>query len=223
MPNGPSAHASLYDGEAGRIEGTAERDKGMAGLQAGGVGARLHAMAGKPPDGAKLYEAALNHLARYAATEAGLTRVLIRKVDRWARLYAGEDAEPEETVAAARRAKAVIPGVIARLREAGVLNDDAFATSRAKRLTREGKSRRATLAHLAAKGVMGATLPDDPERELAAACAYLRRRRAGPFGDAPEQKILAAMARGGFSQDLARHALRLDRDEAEALIKGLHE
>ena len=32
-------------------------------------------MAGKPPDGAKLYEAALNHLARYAATEAGLARV----------------------------------------------------------------------------------------------------------------------------------------------------
>jgi regulatory protein len=77
------------------------------------------------------------------------------------------------------------------------------------------------LAHLAAKGVKAPTLPDDPERELAAACAYLRRRRAGPFGDAPEQKILAAMARGGFAQSTARRALALDREDAEALIKSL--
>ena len=63
----------------------------------------------------------------------------------------------------------------------------------------------------------------DPLKELAAACAHLRRRRAGPFGAAPELKILAAMARGGFSQDIARRALRLSRDEAEVLIKRLHE
>jgi len=178
-------------------------------------------MGAKPPDGTKLYEAALNHLARYAATEAGLKRVLARKVDRWARFCAEEGGEPEEISAGARQAKAAIPGVIVRLTESGVLNDAAFAASRAKRLTREGKSRRATLAHLAAKGVARAVLEEDPERELAAACAYLRRRRAGPFGDAPEQKILAAMARGGFAQDVARRALGLEREEAEALIKTL--
>ncbi len=185
--------------------------------------AKLPAMAGRPPDGTKLYEAALNHLARYAATEAGLARVLARKIDRWVRLYVGPDAEPEVTAAAARQAKAAIPSVIARLKQAGVLNDDAFATSRARRLTRDGKSRRATLAHLAAKGIPKADLPEDPERELAAACAYLRRRRAGPFGETPEPKILAAMARGGFAQRVARHALALERDAAEALIKTLHE
>jgi len=179
----------------------------------------------KPPDEAKLYEAALNHLARYAATEQGMSRVLSRKIDRWVRLYTGEDADPEDAAAAARQAKAVIPKVIGKLKIAGVLNDDAFAASRAKRLTREGKSRRAALAHLAAKGVSprqaGVVLGDDPQRELAAACAYLRRRRAGPFGDAEALKILAAMARAGFSQETARQALRLERDEAEQLIKTL--
>jgi regulatory protein len=180
-------------------------------------------MAEAPPDGAKLFEAALNHLARYAATEAGMARVLAQRLDRWARTHTTEDADAAEIAAAARRAKAAIPGVIARLQELGVLNDAAFAASRAKRLTREGKSRRATLAHLAAKGVRAPALDDDPQRELAAACAYLRRRRAGPFGEAPELKILAAMARGGFSQDIVRRALRLDRDEAEELIKTLHE
>jgi regulatory protein len=176
-------------------------------------------MAGKPPDAAGLYEAALNHMARYAATEAGLARVLTRRVERWAKLQ-GEEAAPDDIALAVRRAKGEIPGVLSRLKELGVLNDDVFAASRASRLTREGKSRRATLAHLAAKGIRAPTLPDDPERELAAACAYLRRRRAGPFGAAPADKALAAMARGGFSQATARRALSLDRDEAEALINA---
>ena len=179
-------------------------------------------MAGKPPDAARLYEAALNHMARYAATETGLARVLVRRIDRWGRLQ-GEETEPEEIAEAMCQAKAEIPGVLSRLRELGVVNDGAFAASRAKRLTREGKSRRATMAHLAAKGIKTPALPEDPARELAAACAYLRRRRAGPFGPAPADKILAAMARGGFTQDIARRALGLDREEAEVLIYSLSE
>jgi regulatory protein len=178
-------------------------------------------MTAKPPDEAKLYEAALNHLARYAATEAGLARVLARKIDRWARLQ-GED---QTAAAAVKAAKSSIPPVLARLKAANVLNDDAFAESRARRLTREGKSRRAALAHLAAKGVAAEAakiaVADDPARELAAACAFLRRRRAGPFGEAPELKILGAMARAGFSQSTARAALRMEKEEAETLIKAL--
>jgi len=184
-------------------------------------------MASKPPDESKLYETALNHLARYAATEVSMGRVLSRKIDRWARLYAGEDAEPEEVAAAAKVAKLAIPKVIAKLKAANVLSDAAFAVSRAKRLTREGKSRRFALAHLAAKGVAPeaakAAVVDDPERELAAAAAFLRRKKAGPFGEAPELKVLAAMARLGFAQEVARRALRLERDEAERLIQTLHE
>jgi regulatory protein len=179
-------------------------------------------MSPKPPDESSLFEAALTHLARYAATEAGLARVLARKIDRWARQQTAE-----ETTAAARAAKSGIPRVITRLKSAGALNDEAFAASRAKRLTREGKSRRGALAHLAAKGIAPGTaasiLTDDPDRELAAACAYLRRRRAGPFGNAPELKILGAMARAGFTQTTARQALRLDKEEAEAKIKKLSE
>jgi regulatory protein len=38
----------------------------------------------KPPDHAMLHEAALRHLSRYAATAAGLTRVLDRRIARWA-------------------------------------------------------------------------------------------------------------------------------------------
>jgi regulatory protein len=184
-------------------------------------------MNAKPPDEASLYEAALTHLSRYAATEAGLARVLARKIDRWARLQAAEAGEGETIAATARTAKSSIPRIITRLQTANILNDSAFATARAKRLTAQGKSRRGALAHLAAKGVAPGTaaeaLTDDPERELAAACAFLRRRRAGPFGDAPELKILGAMARAGFTQNTARQALGLDKEEAEAKIKALNE
>ncbi len=181
-------------------------------------------MNSSPADARKLYEAALNHLAKYAATEVGMARVLARKIERWERLRGAEDG-PDTAIL--RAAKAAIPGIIARLKAADLLNDEAFAASRARRLVREGKSRRAALAHLAAKGVTAEvaskTLADDPERELAAACAYLRRRRAGPFGEAPEHKILAAMARAGFSQSVARQSIRLNREEAEQRIKNLVE
>lgn len=178
-------------------------------------------MSPQPPDHAKLYEAALHHLSRYAATTTSLSRVLSRRLDRWRdrQIALGEDAE--HLSKQMRAAKAAIPAVIEQLVLAGVLNDNAFAASRAKRLAGQGKSRRATMAHLAAKGIAAPTIPIDEERELGAACAYLRRRRAGPFGDMPTDKILAALARGGFSQDVARQALKLDRETAEGLIKKI--
>ena len=205
----------LMEGEGAPIKPLPARDKSLKAAQS-------RIMPGKAPDAASLYEAAMNHMARYAATEAGLARVLSRRVERWGQKQAAESGEDSaDFPRLIRHAKAEIPGVLARLKEIGVLNDDAFAASRAKRLTRAGKSRRAALAHLAAKGIKNPSLPDDPQRELAAACAYLRRRRAGPFGDAPAEKILAAMARGGFSQATARRAIALTSAEAEDLINSL--
>lgn len=210
MPNRPGhARFAIY-GKVARIEPLARRDKPLKAAQ-------KQIMSQKAPDAASLYEAAMNHMARYAATEAGLARVLARRIDRWAQQQQADDEVPN----AVRRARAAIPGILARLKELGALNDDAFAASRAKRLTRAGKSRRATLAHLAAKGIQSPHMPEDPARELAAACAYLRRRRAGPYGTAPFEKTLAAMARGGFSQETARRALALTRDEADERIKAL--
>ena len=173
---------------------------------------------GPPPDAHTLHEAALRYLARYAATQAGLMRVLTRRVDRWAH---AASAEPDR-VAAAKQAAVT---VVARLVAAGAVDDAAYAAGRARSLARAGRSRRAITAHLAAKGVpapLTAALPDDPEAEFAAALAYARRRRMGPFRAAsdPAQDLrdLARMARAGFTQDVARRALRMEAEEAEALI-----
>lgn len=180
---------------------------------------------GKPPDAARLREAALLHLSRFAATEAGLARVLARRIDRWARAAEAAGAEPETTTAAARAARAAIPGVLDAMRELGAVNDAEFAAARARRLTGSGRSRRATLAHLAAKGVApdlaAELLPEDPERDLAAACAYLRRRRLPPFTAGDRTRALATLARAGFTRATAESALALTPESAESLLLSL--
>ena len=170
-----------------------------------------------PPDARSLHDAALRHLARYGTTQAGLLRVLVRRIDRWARVAA---AEPECVAAVKDMAKTVV----ARLAVVGAVDDAAYAASRARALARAGRSRRAIGAHLAARGVPAAlaALPEDPAAELASALAYARRRRIGPFRQPPdpEQRLrdLGRLARAGFPQPVAEQALRLEVDDAEALV-----
>ncbi|MBV9747741.1 MAG: RecX family transcriptional regulator [Acetobacteraceae bacterium] len=190
---------------------------------------RLPKPAGAVPDPHALREAALIYLARFAATEAGLIRVLDRRLERWARRAEAEGAEDVASQAAAARAQA--REVARDLARAGAVNDAAFAGARARSLARAGRSRRAVAAHLSAKGVpagiAAASLPP-PEQELAQALAYARRRRLGPFraaGGAPtaeqERRELASLARAGFPPGVAIRALRADPDEAEALVSAL--
>ena len=170
--------------------------------------------AASPPDAtriseAALHEAALTHLARYAATEAGLRRVLDRRIDRWARAQGGPaGAETPSPMGADAVAETV-------------------AAARARSLTRAGRSRQAIAAYLAAKGVARETaraaLPAEPGAELVAALLQARRRRLGPFraGEADaltRRKELGVLARAGFAQEVAAQALGTDRTEAEALI-----
>ena len=109
--------------------------------------------AGPPPNAARLREAALAHLARFAATEAGLRRVLERRIARWARAAEAEGQAREAIAASTAALNTEIATIAKSLVAAGAVNDAAFAESRARRLARSGHSRRAISAHLAAKGI----------------------------------------------------------------------
>ncbi len=185
---------------------------------------------GSPPDAAQLHAAALAYLARFATTEAGLRRVLERRVARWER--AAEAERGAGAVAeAAKAARALIASIVARLAAAGAVDDAAFASARAHRLTRAGKSRRAVAAHLAAKGVdaqaAATALGSDSDGELDAALALAARRRIGPFrpGAPPDAagklRELGVLARAGFPREIAYRALALDRTEAEERLARL--
>ncbi len=180
--------------------------------------------AGPAPNDTALHEAALAYLARYAATEAGLTRTLERAVDRWARRALADGAEADAVAAQAAQAREAVRGVVARLAALGAVSDRTFAETRTRSLVRGGRSRRAVAAHLAAKGVgtetARAALDAEETDELAAALVLARRRRIGPFriGDGDRRRELAMLARAGFSQAIASAVLRMPHEEAEEIV-----
>ncbi len=186
-----------------------------------------------PPTDATLREAALRHLARYAATEARLRLILHRRIDRWARAAELAGAEHDTVTLARNAARAAAARVVAKLAETGVVSDAQFAEARARRLRRAGKSTAATTRHLTERGVAPtlarAAAGNDDSTELAGALLLLRRRRAGPFAERAETapdptlrpRILAALARAGFSRATAERALGTGREEAEIHIARL--
>jgi regulatory protein len=153
-------------------------------------------------------------------------------VAAWARRAAR--TQDEEAVAAdVATCHASIQAIIGRFREVGLINDAAYAKSRATSLSRSGRSRRAITAHLKAKGVAGDlvrdAVPNDAETELAAAIAFARKRRIGPYArETPDdrdaarkakQKALAAMARRGFDFSTCERAFRMDRETADEILR----
>jgi regulatory protein len=169
----------------------------------------------------------LAYLGRSAATSATLARVLDRKVAMWARKAARAARDPDLIEADVSACRQSIEAMLARFREVGLLNDAAYAKSRARSLSRSGRSRRAIAAHLTAKGVDAETtrevLPAEAD-ELAAALAFARKRRIGPYARegqvdrATKQKALAAMARAGFGWNTSERALGMDRDQADERV-----
>ncbi|MDB4944610.1 MAG: Regulatory protein recX [Labilithrix sp.] len=205
---------------------------------AGERGGAVRKNPGAPPTRASLHEAALSYLARGAASASSVTRTLERRIGNWARraARAGRDAEEVERVAG--EARELVPQIVARLGEVGLVNDVAFAVTRAKRMSTSGRSRRAITAHLAQKGVAAVTVREavvqDSGAELAAAITFARKRRLGPFARQEEEltreerrlaerKQLGTMARAGFDFGVCERVLKMDLAEAEERLRERHE
>jgi len=170
----------------------------------------------KPAD---LKDAALHYLGRYAASSARVRQVLVRRIQRSAKVHA---FEPEPLLAELDRVIATLTGV-------GLLNDAAFAEAKARSLNRRGGSKRQIAAKLAGAGVARETATEAlsqlnaemPDAESAAALAFAKRRRLGVFRTPQDQtperrrKDLMAMARAGFAFDLAKRALAGAESEAQ--------
>ncbi len=187
-----------------------------------------------------LREAALAYLARFATTEAGLLRVLERRVARWARQAVRQGADPDAVGPIEEQAHREARLVAVDMVRLGAVDDASFAASRVRALSRGGRSSRAVAAHLAGRGVAAETvaraveearaeaLLDPRDAELAAALIQARRRRIGPFAAtepdlAARTRALGALARAGFAHEVARRALDTDLRTAEALIARLRE
>ena len=161
-----------------------------------------------------LQNAATFYLERYPSTAEGLRRVLNRRVAKARLLDAPVMDDVERTIEA----------IVAKFVDAGVIDDKAFAQTKARALHRRGTSTRLTRRKLELAGIDAATLDlamagldeeldtDPGRREWRAAAALARRRRLGPYRPAEDRKDhrardLAAMARAGFDYDLARKVI----------------
>jgi regulatory protein len=165
-----------------------------------------------------LERAALDYLARYAASRRGVERVLTRRIEKRGRLGAGETGD----------ARAALTRVLDRLAAQGLLDDRRFAEARARSLMARGRSTAAIRAALRDKGVdparadeaVAGLAEETPSPDLCAAVALARRRRLGPFRPQDARGIwrdrdLATMARAGFPRDVACRVV--DARDPEAL------
>ncbi len=193
---------------------------------------RLPPRKARAPDPDYLSRAALFYLSRFAASEHKLRQVLRNKIRRAALADPSfaADGERQEVLLAA------IETIIAKHKRTGVLNDAAYAGMKADSLRRAGRSRRRideTLRRkgippdLAAQALIESDDGRDPQQaELEAATALARRRRLGPWRvrscvHAEEERRkcaardIAALARAGFSLDIARRVLGKPSPEQE--------
>lgn len=159
----------------------------------------------------RLANIALHHMDRYASSAENLRQVLQRRVFKASLFH--EDLDVDET-------KGWIDELIVRYVSSGVLNDLAYAETRARSLLSRGSSSRLIRMKLMEKGIaddiidkaLAALTFDAPDPELFAAVKLAKRRRLGPFCDPDKRaenrdKHLGAMARSGFSYDMAERVI----------------
>ena len=169
-----------------------------------------------------LENAALYYLGRFSAASGHLRLLLVRRVDRSARAH---DTDPV-------LGREMVDKLIARFLSSGLLDDATYAAGKAKSLRRRGASRNVISQKLRAKrvasdqiaGAVGAAdadaIEDGEDAELLAAWRLARRKRIGLYRKNTEDraelrmKDLAALARGGFSYDVARRVIDGDAKDA---------
>jgi regulatory protein len=160
---------------------------------------------------------AIHYLGRYASSAENLRRVLVRRVRRHM---------PEKLP----QVSPLIDALVTRYCESGLLDDAKYAAGRVQSLHRRGASLKAIRAELTAKGIASSHIAgavselhsDAADPDLAAACAFARRRRLGPYrrAAADHARELGAFARAGFNRRVAEAVLACgDPAALEALAR----
>lgn len=167
-----------------------------------------------------LHNAGLYYLQRFSASKAHFKSVLMRKVKRSCAAHPDQDPEA---------CRAMVDALAERFEDSGLLNDTLYARALADSLRRRGRSRKAIIAKLSERGLRADQIEaalseieaesgkDAAQSEMEAALRFARRKRIGPFrggqNDADlARKDMGALARAGFSYDIARKVLNSDME-----------
>ena len=126
----------------------------------------------------------------------------------------------------------IIDEIISKLEKNKILNDEMYSDSKARMFLRRGYSLNKINQSLRNKGIDNKFIKqsidkikeDEIEPDFVSALKLCKRRRIGPLR--PEEnrelfykKDMGILARGGFSFDLSKRVLDLDKNEFNKLIK----
>lgn len=152
-----------------------------------------------PLDPDALRAMALRYVERFATSRGRLERYLNTKLRQrgW-----HEETPPD------------VAALVARVADAGYVDDESFAQARAGGMERRGLGARRVRQQLSADGIDADTREQAAAatRAGAAALTLMRRKRLGPFGPPAtdpkaRQKQMGAMLRGGHDPRLAARLL----------------
>ena len=156
-----------------------------------------------------LENAALHYLKRFSSTLKQLERVLLRKMDRSLKFHGGDRPQ----------ALGWLAEVLAKLVRNGLVDDRAYAETKAHAMRAAGQSTRVMTMKLKLKGVADdvvqakVRLATAEVSEVEAARTWARKKRLGPYRRDPStraekrQKDLASLARAGFPFSIAKQVL----------------
>jgi regulatory protein len=167
-----------------------------------------------------LYNAGLAYLQRFTASTEHFRKVMGRKIHRSCLHHKEQDREACD---------AMLDKTIAKLQELALLDDTAYAKGMVTSYRNKGFPASMILLKLQQKGltrdqITAALSQVDEENapsDYIAGLRFIRRKRLGAFKKREKEfeKELAALARNGYSYDLARKILETPLEEAEDIIR----
>lgn len=170
-----------------------------------------------------LYNSGLAYLQRFPASSYHFKTVMMHKIDKSCRYHTAQDRETCEKW---------LDALVSQFQELGLLDDKAYLKGMVTTYRRRGLSTMQIKLKLGQKGYTADDIQkqiknydrdefdSDKNGELYAALTFARKKRLGPY-DIDERKTfdkaLGAMARAGYSFDIAKKVLELSHDELEEL------
>ena len=163
---------------------------------------------------------ALYYLERYNASTAHFKQVMTRKIKR--RCIRNDIPYKEEEYTL------LVINIAEKLQKLGYLNDDAYIKAIIKSSYNNGASTRKIRAKLLSKGIVVNVIDNALEQysdnnndiELHAGIKYIKKKKLGCYATTliEEQKVLQRLAYAGYSYDMAKKLLSIDKDEADSIF-----
>ena len=168
-----------------------------------------------------LRDLAYSYLERYSPSKQQLKVHLLKK---YLTKIKGTKSKKEVTT--------IIDEIILGLEKNKILNDELYSDSKARMFLRRGYSLNKINQSLRNKGIDNKYIKqsidkikeDEIEPDFVSALKLCKRRRIGPLRPEANRELfykkdMGILARGGFSFDLSKRVLELEKDEFNKLLK----